>query len=162
MGWKRWPLVPWDMLDMSSTSAANGVVRLSRVVCGLQVYNPLQYSCLENSMDRGAWQAMVQVVKSWTRLKIRTWLKNLMRLKSLTQLSDQAHTPLRERLIAGQGGMIRKRRGFTGRIHFSEGGWMVFRLNKSLSLQQAHRNSWPLALGSQSPSPAPVDCRVLL
>ena len=21
--------------------------------------NPLQYSCLENSMDRGAWQAMV-------------------------------------------------------------------------------------------------------
>ena len=22
--------------------------------------NPLQYSCLENSMDRGAWQAIVQ------------------------------------------------------------------------------------------------------
>ena len=31
--------------------------------------NPLQYSCLENPMDRGAWQAMVQgVTKSWTRL----------------------------------------------------------------------------------------------
>ena len=29
--------------------------------------NPLQYSCLENPMDRGAWQATVcQVVKSWT------------------------------------------------------------------------------------------------
>ena len=28
--------------------------------------NPLQYSCLENSMDRGAWQATVlEVVKSW-------------------------------------------------------------------------------------------------
>ena len=27
----------------------------------------LQYSCLENSMDRGAWQAIVQgVAKSWT------------------------------------------------------------------------------------------------
>ena len=27
---------------------------------------PLQYSCLENSMDRGAWQATVQgVAKSW-------------------------------------------------------------------------------------------------
>jgi len=26
--------------------------------------NPLQYSCLENSMDRGAWQATV--AKSWT------------------------------------------------------------------------------------------------
>ena len=24
--------------------------------------NPLQYSCLENSMDRGAWQAMVHSV----------------------------------------------------------------------------------------------------
>ena len=24
--------------------------------------NPLQYSCLENSMDRGAWQAMVHRV----------------------------------------------------------------------------------------------------
>ena len=32
--------------------------------------NPLQYSCLENSMDRGAWQATVhRVAKSWTRLK---------------------------------------------------------------------------------------------
>jgi len=31
--------------------------------------NPLQYSCLENSMDRGAWRATVHgVEKSWTRL----------------------------------------------------------------------------------------------
>ena len=31
---------------------------------------PLQYSCLENAMDRGAWRAIVQgVTKSWTRLK---------------------------------------------------------------------------------------------
>ena len=30
---------------------------------------PLQYSCLENSMERGAWWATVHgVVKSWTRL----------------------------------------------------------------------------------------------
>jgi len=29
--------------------------------------NPLQYSFLENSMDRGAWQATVhRVAKSWT------------------------------------------------------------------------------------------------
>jgi len=29
--------------------------------------NPLQYSCLENPIDRGAWQATVCVVaKSWT------------------------------------------------------------------------------------------------
>ena len=31
--------------------------------------NPLQYSCLENSMDGGAWWATVHgVTKSWTRL----------------------------------------------------------------------------------------------
>ena len=30
---------------------------------------PLQYSCLENPMDRGAWQAIVRgVTKSWTPL----------------------------------------------------------------------------------------------
>ena len=34
--------------------------------------NPLQYSRLENPMDRGAWWAIVhRVTKSWTQLK---WL----------------------------------------------------------------------------------------
>ena len=29
--------------------------------------NPLQYSCLKNPMDRGAWQAVIQrAVKCWT------------------------------------------------------------------------------------------------
>ena len=32
--------------------------------------NPLQYSCLENPMDRGAWWATVhRVAKTWTYLK---------------------------------------------------------------------------------------------
>ena len=32
--------------------------------------NPLQYSCLENPMDREAWQSTVhRVTKSWTQLK---------------------------------------------------------------------------------------------
>ena len=31
--------------------------------------NPLQYSCLENSMDRGAWRATVHAVtQSWTQM----------------------------------------------------------------------------------------------
>ena len=31
--------------------------------------NPLQYSCLENSMDRGAWQTTVyEVTKNWIQL----------------------------------------------------------------------------------------------
>ena len=32
--------------------------------------NPLQYSCLENPVDRGAWWAAVHgVAQSWTRVK---------------------------------------------------------------------------------------------
>ena len=32
--------------------------------------NPLQYSCLENPIDRGAWRATVPgVTKGWTQLK---------------------------------------------------------------------------------------------
>ena len=31
---------------------------------------PLQYSCLENTMDRGAWRATVHgAAQSWTQLK---------------------------------------------------------------------------------------------
>ena len=34
--------------------------------------NPLQYSCLENSMDRGAWWVIAhRVTKSWSQLKWR-------------------------------------------------------------------------------------------
>ena len=37
--------------------------------------SPLQYSCLENPTDGGAWQAAVHgVAKSWTQLKqLSTW-----------------------------------------------------------------------------------------
>ena len=31
--------------------------------------NPLQYSCLEKPMDRGAWWLQSSITKSWTRLK---------------------------------------------------------------------------------------------
>ena len=55
--------------------------------------NPLQYSCLENPMDRGAWQTTVhRVAKSWTRLK---WLSTHTHVStgglvrtSVTHLSD--------------------------------------------------------------------------
>ena len=41
----------------------------SRRSSGVGNGNPLQYSCLENSMDRGAWLATVHgVAKNWTRL----------------------------------------------------------------------------------------------
>ena len=36
--------------------------------------NPLQYSCLENPMDRGAWQAIIHgVARSQTRLSPHTY-----------------------------------------------------------------------------------------
>ena len=39
--------------------------------------NPLQYSCLENSRNREAWQALVHgVTQSWTQLK---WFKHVCR-----------------------------------------------------------------------------------
>ena len=37
---------------------------------GVENGNPLQYSCLGNRMDRGAWQTTVQgVAKSWTPVR---------------------------------------------------------------------------------------------
>ena len=45
---------------------AGSIPRLGRS-SGVGNGNPLQYSCLESSMDRGAWQANVRgVKKSWT------------------------------------------------------------------------------------------------
>ena len=44
--------------------------------------NPLQYSCLESLMDRGAWQATIHgVPKSWTRLSDFHFQKKLRCLK---------------------------------------------------------------------------------
>ena len=42
---------------------------------------PLQHSCLENSMDRGAWQVTVQgVAKSQTQLSTHTFLSLILSL----------------------------------------------------------------------------------
>ena len=47
-----------------------GSIPYSRRSPGEEKGYPLQYSCLENPMDRGTWQAIVhRVAKSWTRLK---------------------------------------------------------------------------------------------
>ena len=48
--------------------------------------NPLQYSCLENLMDRTAWWATVhRVPKSWTRLK-------RLRVRAHTRTHTHTHT----------------------------------------------------------------------
>ena len=52
--------------DIRDTGSITGLGRSS----GRGHSNPLQYSCLENPMDSGAWQGMVhRVAKSQTRLK---------------------------------------------------------------------------------------------
>ena len=59
---KNMPPSEGDARDMGSVSGSG---RFSEVGNG----NPLQYSCLRNPMDRGAWQATVHgVAKSLTQL----------------------------------------------------------------------------------------------
>ena len=53
----------------SGDARDSGLIPESRRSPGIGNVNPLQYFCLKNSMDRGAWQATVpRVAKSWTRL----------------------------------------------------------------------------------------------
>ena len=61
---------------VKNPSANAGDIRDAGSISGLGILpgggnsNRLQYSCLENPMDRGAWRAVVhRVAKSWTRLK---------------------------------------------------------------------------------------------
>ena len=57
---KNPPVNAGDVRDMGS------IPRLGRSPGGGHG-NPLQYSCLENPMETGAWQAVVHgVAKSWT------------------------------------------------------------------------------------------------
>ena len=56
--------------------------------------NPLQYSCLENSMDGGAWWATVHgVAKSQTRLSNFTFIK-LRKFPSVSSLLRNFHPEL--------------------------------------------------------------------
>ena len=62
---KNLPTNAGDLRDVGSSP-------VSRRTPGGGHGNPLQYSCLENPMDRGAWQAIGhRVTKSWI------WLKQL-------------------------------------------------------------------------------------
>ena len=60
---KNWPANAGDIRDLGSVP---GSARSSAEGKG----NPLQFSCLKNPMDRGAWQYITSgVTKSQTRLK---------------------------------------------------------------------------------------------
>ena len=72
MGFSGGPVLknlPADAGDTGDVSLIPGSGRSS----GLEYGNPHQYSCLENSMDRGAWKATVHgVAKGWTQLSTCT------------------------------------------------------------------------------------------
>ena len=58
--------------NAGDTGDTGSILGLGRSL-GVGNGNPLQYSCLENSMDRGAWQATVcGAVKSLTKLSVHT------------------------------------------------------------------------------------------
>ena len=65
-----------EALVVKNLPASAGVARDTGLIPGLggspgeENGNPLQYSHLENPMDRGAWQATVhRIAKSWTQWK---------------------------------------------------------------------------------------------
>ena len=79
---KNLPASAGDVRDVSSVSESG---RSSGGGCG----NPFQYFCLENPMDRGAWQAIVQkVTKSWT------WLKQLTQHSTVEIFYQTAHSQI--------------------------------------------------------------------
>ena len=69
---------PANAGDIRDTGSIPGLGRSLGVGNG----TPLQYSCLENFMDRGAWQGTIHgVAKNWT------WLKQLS-THSFTLIAD--------------------------------------------------------------------------
>ena len=72
---KSFPNLLWDFLGSSAGKESTCNAGDLGLIPGLGRSpggghgNPLQYSCLENPKDRGAWLATVYVVtKNWTRL----------------------------------------------------------------------------------------------
>ena len=62
-------LVAQMVKSLLANSGDMGLIPGSGSSPGEENGNPLQHSCLENPMDRGAWWATVLgVTKSWTRL----------------------------------------------------------------------------------------------
>ena len=69
--------LPANAGDLSDKDSVSGLGRSPGVGNG----NPLQYSCLENPIDRGAWRAMLNRVA-----QSRIWLKRLsMHIKAVRQ-----------------------------------------------------------------------------
>ena len=86
---------PANTRNLKDIGLIPGLGRFPEGGCG----NPLQYSCLENAMDRGAWWTAVHgVVKSWTGLKqlstYRSWLEWLLLAHVSSSLVCLCNSPI--------------------------------------------------------------------
>ena len=100
-----WPLCITLFFQLVSHLWAHGIFQLlMRITPGGRHGNPLQYSCLENPLDRGAWWAMVhRVAKSQTRLNTHdkngrvaipsTWLCPCLKPLKVTETWPQFPAP---------------------------------------------------------------------
>ena len=87
------PFYDWDFLvDSDSKESACNAVDLGSIP-GLERSpgegngSPLQYSCLENPMDRGVWWATVHgVAKSWTQLRLNTACEQKLKVFPLEEV----------------------------------------------------------------------------
>ena len=90
--------LPASAEDVRGTGSSPGSGRSPGEVCG----NPCQYSCRENPMDRGTWQAIVHgVVKNWTQMSIWAQPREREHLLSTYGLSrwfggERIHMPMQE------------------------------------------------------------------
>ena len=72
---ETWRLGEFSKVPVARASGHHPLGALGSMV-GEGNGTPLQYSCLENPMDRGAWWAAVHgVAKSWTRLRDFTFMR---------------------------------------------------------------------------------------
>ena len=86
------------MLVVKNLPANAGDVNVSSIpglgrTPGEEHCNPLQYSCLENPRDRGAWQAMVyRAAKSWTQLKRLSTAREILNALNMRNGSTLSYT----------------------------------------------------------------------
>ena len=87
------PANPGDTKDVGSIPG-------SRRSPGVGNGNPLLYSCLENSMDRGAWQTIDhKVTKSQTKLSTHTQKKTLRHEKIPNMINEISQSIVQSKTV---------------------------------------------------------------
>ena len=87
VGWRREvPVVKESICQCRRCKRHVGLILRSERSPGERHGNPCLYSCLENSMDRGDWQATVHgVTKSQTRLSMHAYQVQLSKFRNLSR-----------------------------------------------------------------------------